>query len=363
MPRFDRLVRLVAGRLDGGGSVPLLALRLPVLEAIAWRDGLHAARVAERCAFDGLRTAGALRAGDALAHRLGSDRFAVALLAPARDGRMPDALEARVVLRRVADAAARATGHRVQSGWCTLRRRDEVEFLGTTIDAALERGLRERERADMLALLGHELRTPIGAIGGYLETLLAGDIDPHTAHRFLKTARRETLRLGRLAEGLLAISLLDAHAATGQTSCEVGAAIAERIEGIAPLARRRRVAIRADVRGETRAAIDADACGQALSNLLDNALKWAASEVLIGCARYGEAVTTCVDDDGPGIAPADRERVFAPGVRGAARDGGGAGIGLALVRAIARRAGGDAFAAVSPRGGTRLVLRLRAWGG
>lgn len=363
MSRFDILVRAVAGRLDGGANVPLVALRVPALEAIAWREGRSAARAAERCVVAGLRSAGILRSGDAFAHRCGSDRFAVALLAPARSGSRPEATQARLALRRIAGAAARATGQRVQGGWCTLRRPDELAALSEAIDAALENGLRERERGELLATLGHELRTPLGAIGGYLETLLGGGIDAPTARRFLQTARRETLRMGRLAEGLLTVSLLDLAPPLGETRCDVATVIAQCCEAAAPLARRRRIRLRANVADDCTACIDADACTQAVSNLLGNALTWAATHVRIDCARYGDAVAVRVDDDGPGIAPEERERVFGMGVRDARCGKGGAGIGLAIVRAIARRFGGDAFAAASPLGGARLLLRLPAGGG
>ena len=358
MPQPGSLARAVAGRLSRGAGVPLVALRIPALEAIAWRDGRRAARVAERCVVTGMRATGVLRAGDAFAHRSGSDRFAVALLAPPRNGGLPAAADARLALVRIVAAAARSTGHHVQGGWWTLRRRDELECLGATIDAALERGMRERERGELLATFGHELRTPLGAIGGYLETLLDGGIDPATARRFLQTARRETLRLGRMAEGLMAISLLDAPAAHDGTCCDVAAVVAECLEALAPRAQRCGIAVRTSVAGECVARIGADACMQALSNVLDNALKWASTEVRIDCSHSGRAATVHVDDDGPGIAPEERERVFAMGVRDARSGRGGAGIGLAIVRAVVRRSGGDAFVVTSPLGGARVVVRL-----
>lgn len=358
--RSRELAREVAGRIDGGASVPLLALRIPAFEAIAWRDGRSAARTVERRALAGLQAAGVLRAGDALAHRSGSDRFAIALLAPARSGRRPQAPEVRLALGRIAGAAARTTGLRVQSGWCTLERRDDLESLGAAIDTALERGLRERERGELLATLGHELRTPLHAIGGYLETLQDGGLDAAAGRRFLQTAHREVQRLGRMADGLLAISLLDLAAPQNQACCDVAEVVEHCVEALAPLARRRRVDVRVRTAGDCGACIDADRCAQAVSNLLHNALQWATATVRVESARFGDAVAIAFDDDGPGISPPERERVFALGVRGSQAAKGGAGIGLAIVRAVARRFGGDAFAAASPLGGARLLLRLPA---
>ena len=73
----------------------------------------------------------------------------------------------------------------------------------------------------LLATIGHELRTPVSSICGYIETLLEGEFDPMTARRFLETARREALRLGRLVEGMLEFSLLDLSAGEDRATCDV----------------------------------------------------------------------------------------------------------------------------------------------
>ena len=83
----------------------------------------------------------------------------------------------------------------METGWWRIERPDEVAAIGDTLDAALERGARERRHGQMLATVGHELLNPLTSIRGYIETLLAGDVDAATAKRFLETARREALRL------------------------------------------------------------------------------------------------------------------------------------------------------------------------
>jgi signal transduction histidine kinase len=96
-------------------------------------------------------------------------------------------------------------------------------------------------------------------------------------------------------------------------------------------------------------------------NLLDNALKFGPDGQHVRVAaveRDGEAIIT-VDDEGAGIRPADRLRVFDPYVRvDTVGSRGGSGIGLAVVRDVARRHGGDASAAESPNGGARIDIRL-----
>lgn len=100
---------------------------------------------------------------------------------------------------------------------------------------------------------------------------------------------------------------------------------------------------------------------QVVGNLMDNAARHAGSEVRVEVTPNGRNVTVTVDDDGPGIPAADRERVFERFTRlddGRARDQGGAGLGLAVVRAIVTRHGGTVHATASPLGGARLVVTL-----
>jgi len=99
---------------------------------------------------------------------------------------------------------------------------------------------------------------------------------------------------------------------------------------------------------------------RAVANLVRNARAHAAREVRVTVEARPDGATVHVDDDGPGIAPADRERIFEPFVRAdasRARDSGGFGLGLAIVRQVARWHGGDAFAGESPLGGARVSLR------
>jgi signal transduction histidine kinase len=107
---------------------------------------------------------------------------------------------------------------------------------------------------------------------------------------------------------------------------------------------------------------ESDALHRILANLLDNAVRHAHSSVTLSAAARGEFVVITVTDDGPGIPVADRERVFERFTRlddARARDAGGAGLGLAIVRELVRRHGGTVHLSdASP--GLRVEIRLPA---
>ena len=98
-------------------------------------------------------------------------------------------------------------------------------------------------------------------------------------------------------------------------------------------------------------------------NLADNAARHAESVIALAVSDTGTHTVLTVDDDGPGISAADRDRVFDRFVRlddARARDGGGAGLGLSIVRAVVEAHGGDVSFTESPRGGARVEMRLPA---
>ncbi len=352
-------------------AVPLLVLRLPQFERIAWRQGKRAAQRLERATTTAFvdTCERALRTGDLIAHDTGSDVFAIVMASPSRKLRIPSSVDCRSVLERVAAAMSLYGDTPVETGWTLLREFDAASGFAREIERALERGARERERYEFFAAIAHELRTPLTSIRGYLETLLEPQVDRATARRFLETARREALRMGRLLDGMFEFSLLDlsAQAVFGR-SCEISGQIDLACEVVRPLAQQRGVALSAGARQDVFACIEPDACLQLLVNLLDNAIKYGreGGTVRIAAIVERDAVAVLVDDDGPGIAAAERESVFGLRVRGAqASSRPGTGIGLAIVKMIAERAGGAISVAESPMGGARFraELPLRAASG
>ncbi|GAA0981898.1 sensor histidine kinase [Streptomyces rhizosphaericus] len=234
---------------------------------------------------------------------------------------------------------------------------DEVGRLGATLNDLLAR-LDEStaHQRQFVADAAHELRSPVAAVRAELETAARHPHADFSAR--LPDLLEETVRLGRLIDDLVRLARLDATPGTTLTA-DVDLDDLVRAE-VRRLHARPGVAV---VRGRIRPARvrgDADALSRAVRNLLDNAIRYARRrvEVTLDTAR-GEAVLS-VQDDGAGIAPADRERVFERFTRlddARGRDVGGSGLGLAIVRDVTTHHGGRV--AVEGDGpGARLVLRL-----
>lgn len=242
--------------------------------------------------------------------------------------------------------------------------------------ASLEARLAEqaRVRAELVHVVAHELRTPITVISGFGK-LLAGE-----SHGALNEAQRRFVsesvaacgRLDAFVEDLLAARPDDETPfpiAPGQA--DLHETIEGLLESLAPIVEERHMKIEASLRA-TRStfAFDARRLEQVVTNLMTNALRYGRSpgtvriatrDVVAPSDAGGEtpALVVCVEDDGPGIPESDRERLFAPFVRGDDPDGrGGLGIGLALCRRIVRAHGGRIGVDESPLGGARFEFTL-----
>jgi len=276
--------------------------------------------------------------------------------------------------------------------------RDEVRALALTLNGMLSRlALARQRQRDLVSDTAHELRSPIASIRTQLEVAL----DHPELQEWSETARdvhADVLRLARLAEDLLVLARLDERAdadgaARGADSvadlAEVSACVVRRYAGA-------RVPVVLEAPAPCPVRGDAAALDRVLVNLIDNALRYAKSQVMVSAQRAdgasgGVAVGAggldgggldganadgwaelAVTDDGPGIPAADLERAFGRFTRldpARSRDSeadGGAGLGLAIVRATAQAFGGTArLEAAAPEGsppGLRAVVRFRLAG-
>jgi signal transduction histidine kinase len=345
-------------------AVPLLVVRLPALERTAWREGLRKARTLERRACSAFAAAAGrvLRAQDSIAHDTGSDVFVAALTAPTRaDNAAAISVDPRSALARISASVESATRLEVETGWTAFSHTDAAD-LSDAVARGLSRGAQERERYAFFSAIGHELRTPLASIRGYLETLLDDEIDGDTRTRFLSIAHKESLRLSRLVEGMFEISLLDLQTTqVVRSSGRLDVALDAAGVACAANAAARSITLRREPAAPVVVTLDADRLTLVLINLIDNAIKHGrrGGSIAIG-ADVCDASLACVtiDDDGPGISLADRERIFALGARGETI-AAGSGIGLALVRLMLERAGGRVDVGDSPLGGARFRVYLQ----
>lgn len=219
-----------------------------------------------------------------------------------------------------------------------------------------ERQARESEARTrrFVADAAHELRTPLAGVQAVAEAAVAPGLDAEERDRLHLLLLRESHRAGRLVDDLLALARIDAGIELRREPVELLTLAETEAERVRLRAPDRAI----EVTGSP-VTVPADPLriAQVLANLLDNAQRYGTVTVQVG---PGAAVL--VSDDGPGVAPADRERIFDRLVRldeaRTAHDGG-AGLGLAIARGIARAHGGDLRCADNPAGrGATFTLTL-----
>jgi signal transduction histidine kinase len=249
------------------------------------------------------------------------------------------------------------------------RRADELTELTRAFNEMAERVERlVRAEKDLLANVSHELRSPLARIRVALALLPRTPDDD----RRVRDVERDLAELDRLIEDVLTTARLEAtRLPTRVGTVDVRAMLAD----LVARARHDPLTAELDVRVEDGPALSVTAdealLRRALWNLVENAAKYGAPPIRLSAARDGERVALSVSDEGAGVAPADRERVFAPFYRGdAARTPDpsgdarrGVGLGLTLARRVAEVHGGEiAMGPVSeesgqPRG-CRVVLSI-----
>jgi signal transduction histidine kinase len=277
-------------------------------------------------------------------------------------------------------AAERVTATGVPRGLPVPEARDEVHSLAVTLNDMLSRleAAQQRQRR-LVSDTAHELRSPIASIRAQLEVAL----DHPESQGWEQTARdvlADTMRLARLAEDLLMLARLEERAGQAgdrppaiegrRPPVPVATDLADLAIEVSACYAQARVPVSADAPGPCPVSGDAEGLRRMLVNLIDNAVRYAASRVRFTVAAAGaggadgeRVALVTVTDDGPGIPPGQLEQAFdrfttlddararGPG------ETGGAGLGLAIVRATAIAHGGTAW--LSNAGpGLRAVVRL-----
>jgi signal transduction histidine kinase len=234
---------------------------------------------------------------------------------------------------------------------------DEIRRLGETLNAMLDRleAALERERG-FVADASHELRTPLALLRAELELAQRQPRTREELEAALGSASAETERLVRLAEDLLVLARSDQGRLAVRREPVPVAALLDDVAG--------RFGARAEVSPAPNGLLltgDRDRLGQALGNLVDNALRHGGGAATLSAVAEDGTVELHVLDEGPGFPPEYLPRAFERFSRpDEARSGGGAGLGLAIAQAIAAAHGGSAGAANRDARGADVWLSIPA---
>jgi signal transduction histidine kinase len=228
-------------------------------------------------------------------------------------------------------------------------------------DAVTRARSSEGRMKGLVADASHELRTPLAGIYANVELLLAQTPDPATERLVLRIAS-DARRARRLVDDLLLVSRIEEGLAPERTVTDVAEVVREEAE--AAEARHVEVAVTARLDTDVHALVDEAHLRQILANLLENACHAVGPRGCVHARAHIDrgVVLVTVDDDGPGVPPAERERIFERFVRldrARSRDRFGSGLGLAIARGLAEANDGTLDCVDVERGARfRLVLRL-----
>ncbi len=284
--------------------------------------------------------------------------------------REPAVLEiAREGLSGKSGARTATLGQHVVLMHCTplLRSDGGVDGAVLLLADVTERHRVEEAQRRFVADASHELRTPITALKGLLELLVDGaKDDPSVRDDFMRVLQAEADRMARLVNDLLTLAKLEAGSIDLDVAPQWATDLLHDVTAVmGTLAADAGITLAVEIPDEgTRVLADRDRIVQVLMSFTDNALKHSApgSTVSLRAQRNGDAVVLAVADEGPGIAPADLDRVFERFYRSdAAREGGkGAGLGLAIAKEIVEAHGSEIHVASEPGTGTRFWFELPA---
>jgi signal transduction histidine kinase len=220
-----------------------------------------------------------------------------------------------------------------------------------------------RERSQFAAAAAHELRTPLAGLQLYSDMLAEGLGDPAKMRDYAHRMSEDSARLGRVVSNILGFSQLERGSLDVETQPgPLGEVLCELALGARPALERSGASLDLDVSRELRARFERDALARIVSNLLDNAEKYARGAadrtIRLAAVERGDLVEITVADRGPGIPDSSRLfHFFSRGVSGGDAPAG-LGLGLALSRSLARAMGGDLKHMARDGGGSTFVLQL-----
>jgi two-component system sensor histidine kinase KdpD len=317
------LARVLLGAPDLPGALA------PAAQRIAQAFGLASCRLVLEAVGDDERSAaiplmrGDEQVGTLLVPRAGA--AAAGAVRPALEALLAAALERERLTREVVETRA-------------LRRSDEI-------------------KTAVLRAVSHDLRSPLTAIVTAAEALASPSIDDDDRRELAAGVSAESARLARLVDKLIELSRLQAGAAEPHRDwCSVEEVIREAAESAGVSPDRLKLVLDRDL---PLILADAGQLERAFANLLENAARYSGDQPISVRARVsGGRLLVRVVDRGPGISPADQERIFEPFFRAGSRDAAGSGLGLAIVKGFVEANGGKVRVESLPGQGASFVVAL-----
>src|SRR6266576_3156971 len=241
-----------------------------------------------------------------------------------------------------------------------IRGSDEIGHLADRFREMADRmSDAERQERNFLMSVSHELRTPLTAIRGHVDALREGVAeDPEARAASLEVIAREGARLERLVGDVLDLAKLEAHRFTVHTEeVDMERLCDQAYNAFGEEARRRGIEYAKRLEAQPTIVSDGDRVLQIISNLLSNAFRWApdGGRVQLELSASNGRVSVAVDDNGPGVAIEEQERIFRPFW---SRDDSGTGLGLAIAHELAGALGGTIQLDSRPGKGSRFELVL-----
>jgi signal transduction histidine kinase len=302
----------------------------------------HAAGVMGRIIL-GLATAFGL--GSAYAHA-GN----VYLVVKSNDAMLATTLQPFAVALLAAIVAAVASGFLLAGG---LTR----QWMRPLAEAFAQRDRANASMRQFIADAGHQLRTPLTIVAGFIDILRRNDSgSPEERKRIFDTMYRQSRVMSSLIDKLILLERWERREdGSLPEPIDVGVLVSDLVMPIAESHPQRRITVASD--DGLLAAIDPTELGYVVNNLVDNAVKYTAGDVAVCVAGDDSSVVVEVRDEGPGISPQDAPRVFDRFYRGSHRGVEGSGLGLAIAKRAVERARGSIAVETNPKG-SRFVVRF-----
>ncbi len=227
----------------------------------------------------------------------------------------------------------------------------------------------EAMRRDFVSNVSHELKTPITSIKGYIETLLDGAIDdPENARNFLQIISKQTSRLNSIIEDLLSLSRIEQEEGKKQLEMQLvplKILIDSALLNSRQQAEAKKITINTLCNSQITAKVNANLIEQAISNLVDNAVKYCSegSSITIKGTLENSKLEISVSDNGPGIAEEHLSRLFERFYRvdkARSRKAGGTGLGLSIVKHIAQAHAGTVSVKSTTGLGSTFTIQIPA---